>query len=206
MIKRRLTFHPRGYEHSLYFENPTHVLAIEIPLECRPLADKSTALPATLYDLVWSAMLKVADEQPAEAVERALRALFEAAQSFLAGAPAPWLMNVIDHLHKHWREVQSVNAIATRFGVSPQHLCRAFKQKLGVTVGHYSLALRTDYARGLLWGSDLPIAEVAVETGFFDQAHLTRVLGSRSERTPGRLRETSPHRGLNDSARLIEGG
>lgn len=107
-------------------------------------------------------------------------------------------MAVIDHLHKHWREVQSAHSIAQRFGISPQHLCRAFKQKLGVTMGQYSLALRIDYARGLLWGSDLPICEVAAETGFFDQAHLTRVLGLRSDRTPARLRWAAPR------ARMME--
>ena len=203
MIKRRLTFHPRGYEHRLYFENATHVVAIEIPNERTRLAHTSTALPATLYDLVWSAMLKVADDQPVEAVSRALADLLDASERFLRNAPPLWLMEVIDHLHKHWREVQSTSAIAERFGVSPQHLCRAFKQRLGVTIGQYSLALRIDYARGLLWGSDLPICEVAAETGFFDQAHLTRVLGLRSERTPARLRWTAPRWRMDETVPAI---
>ena len=121
-----------------------------------------------------------------------------------AGAINTAMMAVIDHLHKHWREVHSANMIALRFGVSPQHLCRAFKQKLGVTIGQYSLALRIDYARGLLWGSDLSICEVAADTGFFDQAHLTRVLGLRSERTPARLRWTAPRARMAESVPAIE--
>ena len=61
-----------------------------------------------------------------------------------------------------------------------------------MTIGQYSLALRIDHARGLLWSSDMPICEVAAETGFADQAHLTRVLGDYSDKTPARLRWKAP--------------
>jgi AraC-like DNA-binding protein len=192
IIKRRLTYHPRGYEHALRFEGPTHVLAIEIPRSPEPWARVSTPLLATHYNHVWRAMLAIADRQPIEAITRPLEDLLEDVKAFVLGKRPEWLMQVIDHIHGDWRGVQSVSVLAAFVGVSRQHLCRAFKQHLGVTIGQYSLALRIDHARGLLWSSDMPICEVAAETGFADQAHLTRVLGEHSHKTPARLRWKAP--------------
>lgn len=199
IIKRRLTFHPRGYAHSLEFGAPTHVLAIEIcdPARFDALVRRSTPLPATLYDHVWRAMLRIADGQPVDAVSEALAELLDGASDFLRQPRPDWLMAVIDHIHAHWRIVPSAHALARRFGVSPQHLCRAFKRHNGVTIQQYAVALRLDYARGLLWGTGMPISQVAAETGFADQSHLTRVLVSHSQKTPARLRWRAPCLGLN---------
>lgn len=192
IIKRRLTFHPRGYEHALRFLGPTHVLAIEMPKGTPGWATVTTPLLATHYNHVWLALLAIADRQPTEAVTAALQALLDAVKTYVTGRRPDWLMQVVDHIHGDWRGVPSVATLADMFGVSRQHLCRAFKQHLGVTIGQYSLALRIDHARGLLWSTDMPICEVAAETGFADQAHLTRVLGDHSHKTPARLRWKAP--------------
>ena len=69
MVARRLTFHPAGYEHSLRFLGKTHVLAIEFPEigvdghEYR-WPPSSAPLPATLYNLLWNAMFRIADHEP----------------------------------------------------------------------------------------------------------------------------------------------
>ncbi|HYD36730.1 MAG TPA: AraC family transcriptional regulator [Allosphingosinicella sp.] len=194
IVKRRLTFHPRGYEHSVRFGGPCHVVAIEFEVAAFPVGagkcwpSRSTVLPATLYNHVWSAMLRVADDRPAEAVAEALTGLIGGAAGFVARRKPGWLLDVIEHIHGNWQNIQSVNALASDFGVSPQHLCRAFKALLGVTIGQYSLLLRLDYARGLLWGTGHSISQIAAETGFSDQSHLTRTLARHSERTPSRMR------------------
>lgn len=194
VVKRRLTFHPPGYEHSVRFGGPCHVVAVEFDLAEFPIGagfpwpSRSTVLPATLYNHVWSAMLRIADDRPEETIAEALTNLIEGAASFVARRKPQWLLDVIEHIHGNWQNIQSVNALAADFGVTPQHLCRAFKGLLGVTIGQYSLLLRLDYARGLLWGTGHSISQIAAETGFSDQSHLTRTLTRHSERTPSRMR------------------
>jgi AraC-like DNA-binding protein len=194
VVKRRLTFHPPGYEHSVSFGGPCHVVAIEFDGADFPIAparawpSRSTVLPATLYNHVWRAMLRIADDQPEAAIAEALTGLIESAAWFIARRKPEWLLDVIEHIHGNWQNIQSVNALAADFGVSPQHLCRAFKGLLGVTIGQYSLVLRLDYARGLLWGTGHSISQIAAETGFADQSHLTRTLTRHSARTPSRMR------------------
>lgn len=191
VVARRLTYRPRGYAHSLRFAGPTHLLAVEFR-ESRDENRVSTPLPATLYGDIWLAMLRFTDSQPIDLVAEALEDLISKVRQCLAYPKPQWLENVIDQIHATWQEPQGVNRLARTFGVSPQHLCRAFKRHLGVTIGQYSLLLRLDYARGLLWGTGVSIAEVAAETGFSDQAHLTRALSAHSMKTPARLRWKAP--------------
>jgi AraC family transcriptional regulator len=204
VVKRRLTFHPAGYEHAVRFGGPCHVVAIDIRGSGFPIGgslswpSRSTVLPATLYNHVWNAMLRVADDRADEAVADALAALIAGAARYVARRKPAWLLEVVDHIHGHWQHIQSVNSLASDFGISPQYLCRVFKAHLGVTIGQYSLLLRLDHARGLLWGTGRSICEIAAETGFADQSHLTRTLTRHSERTPARMRwrASSIKRGL----------
>jgi AraC-like DNA-binding protein/quercetin dioxygenase-like cupin family protein len=199
VVKRRLTFHPAGYEHSVSFGGSCHVLAIEFDDNRFPAGPglswplTSTVLPATLYDHVWWAMLRIADDQPNETVAEALAGLIGDAAQFVARRKPEWLLELVEHIHGHWQDIQSVNALAESFRMSPQHMCRAFKSHLGVTIGQYSLLLRLDHARGLLWGTGRSISDIAADTGFSDQSHLTRTLALHSERTPARLRGKGSH-------------
>lgn len=204
VVKRRLTFHPAGYEHSLRFGGPCHVLAIDIHGSDFPIGEnlswpsRSTVLPATLYNHVWRAMLRIADDRPPGCVAEALTDLIVGAAGYVARRKPEWLLELVDHIHGHWQDIQSVNSLASDFGISPQYMCRAFKAHLGATIGQYSLLLRLDHARGLLWGTGRPISLIAAETGFSDQSHLTRTLTRHSDRTPARMRwrASSIKRGL----------
>ena len=67
-----------------------------------------------------------------------------------------------------------------------------FRKTVGITLQQYGLLVRLDHARGMLWSTDLPIAEIAAETGFADQSHLTRALSAHSAWSPLRLRWLAP--------------
>lgn len=197
VVKRRFTYHPAGYAHALAYEGPTHVVSFEIspgffdryagdwPQEVRPL-------PALFYDDVWDVLLRVSEHDRRAAIDGAVEALATHAMAFLQQPTPAWILEVIDWVHANWRTVPSARDIARQFGVSPQHLTRSVRKWTGITLQQYALRLRLDYARGLLWGTGLSISQVAAETGFCDQSHLTRVLGSHSERTPSRLRRLFP--------------
>jgi transcriptional regulator GlxA family with amidase domain len=99
---------------------------------------------------------------------------------------------VVDDIHQAWQEPLSAAAMASKHGKSPEHLCRRFRCELGVTMRQYLVLLRLDLARGLLWNSDVPLAEVAAMTGFCDQSHLSRSLTALYGDTPKRFRSAAP--------------
>lgn len=90
-----------------------------------------------------------------------------------------------DYLREHAAENVSLRTLARVAGLSPYHLCRVFRQTVGVTPHAYQAQLRVRRARSLL-RAGLPIAEVATTAGFYDQSHLTRHFKRILGLTPGR--------------------
>jgi AraC-like DNA-binding protein len=84
----------------------------------------------------------------------------------------------------------SVADVARAAGVSPGHLAALFRASVRRTPRDVVLARRLDAARGLLTGSDAPIAEIALRCGFADQASLTHAMRRVLGVTPGELRRT----------------
>ncbi|MNC54231.1 HTH-type transcriptional activator RhaS [compost metagenome] len=72
-------------------------------------------------------------------------------------------------------------------GLSTSYLIRAFKQQFGLTPHGYLLDQRVQFARARLRRGAL-IAEVALEAGFADQAHLQRAFKRHLAATPGHYR------------------
>jgi AraC-like DNA-binding protein len=80
--------------------------------------------------------------------------------------------------------------LAMECGLSVSHLCRSFKQSFGISVHRYVIHRRIAFAKSLLKNSSIPLAEVALRSGFSDQAAFSR--------TFARLVGTSPRRWLNE--------
>ena len=95
--------------------------------------------------------------------------------------------------------IGGVAAVADDLGVSTAHLVRSFTRRYGIPPHRYLLGRRLDLARRrLLQGEHA--AQVALTTGFYDQAHLTRHFSRLLATTPARYqRSAKSHLGrIND--------
>lgn len=72
-------------------------------------------------------------------------------------------------------------------GLSAYALIRAYRRRFHITPLQHLLSLRVECACRLL-GEGASVADAAAETGFSDQAHLTRVFGQRIGTTPAAYR------------------
>jgi AraC-like DNA-binding protein len=68
-------------------------------------------------------------------------------------------------------------------GLSRFELARQFRLRFGTSPYRYLLMRRLDFARIQL-STPLPLAEVALEAGFSDQAHFTRMFKAGFGLTP----------------------
>lgn len=82
----------------------------------------------------------------------------------------------------------SLDDLARATSLSPYHLSRSFRQSTGMTITAYRIRLRLRDALDHLAAGQTDLAALAAETGFSDQAHLTRLLKRETEMTPARVR------------------
>jgi AraC-like DNA-binding protein len=96
-----------------------------------------------------------------------------------------------EYLEEHAEENVTLEALARLAGLSAFHLCRVFRETVGMTPHAYQTQVRVRRAKSLL-RAGLPITVVAAEAGFYDQAHLTRHFKRIVGLTPGRYATTRP--------------
>ncbi len=78
--------------------------------------------------------------------------------------------------------------IAEAVGLSTYYFAREFKAALGQSPHQFTLERRVARARLALEQTDAPLAEIALETGFSDQPHMTTMFRKILGVTPGQLR------------------
>jgi AraC family transcriptional regulator len=106
-------------------------------------------------------------------------------------APAPrgklnafQLRNVVDFVDAHLSEDVSLIVLARQAHVSPFHFARLFRRTLGIPPHQFVLQLRVQRALRLMKTRTLSLAQVAVESGFHDQAHFTKAFRKVLGTTP----------------------
>ena len=82
-------------------------------------------------------------------------------------------------------------AIARRVGVSVRSLETLFKRTLGVGPAAYGVQLRMQAARKMVTDTDLPLAEVALRTGFASPSSFAHSFRRHSGRSAGDLRRAA---------------
>ena len=92
---------------------------------------------------------------------------------------------VQDYLKSNYAENVSLSELASIANLSPFYLLRVFRNQTGVPPHEYQTQVRIAHARKLIH-KGLSISQAALETGFFDQSHLTRNFKRIFGITPGR--------------------
>jgi len=98
------------------------------------------------------------------------------------------VMRAIDFIETKFAEDISLSDISLASGLSLTQLTARFQQHTGSTPYSYVIDRRLRHAVHLLSTTDMPIAHVAIETGFSDQQHLTRAFRARLGQTPKQVR------------------
>jgi AraC family transcriptional regulator, transcriptional activator of pobA len=87
----------------------------------------------------------------------------------------PLLADVFDVIDRRHGEPLSLRDVASDLGVTPGHLTTVVRRRTGCTVGEWIIQRRMTEARGLLAGTDLPVAEVARRVGVGDPGYFSRL-------------------------------
>lgn len=95
---------------------------------------------------------------------------------------------VCDYVEEFLSENLSLVELANICGLSPMHFARQFKSRTGLSPYQYVLQQRLGRAKMLLRATDHSLVEIAYETGFSSQAHLTTTFTNRIGKPPAQYR------------------
>jgi AraC family transcriptional regulator len=114
-----------------------------------------------------------------------------------------WLSTLLDYLDDTFEQEWTLTNMAAEVGVHPVYLCRTFSEHFDCTLGEYIRKLRVLRGRQLLAIDDGTLAEIALQSGFADQSHFTRVFKKHFGLTPSDCRRNALLRVRNDQKLLL---
>lgn len=107
------------------------------------------------------------------------------------GLPKRRLQKIVDYVHENISHDLSLSELAAVASMSSSHLKVLFKQSTGMPVHQYVIQARLQHALQLIVETSLPLAEIALLSGFASQSHLARCFRPVYGVTPAELRRES---------------
>ena len=103
--------------------------------------------------------------------------------------PRPrWLARVEERLREELETPPALAVLAADAGVHPVHLARVFRRHRGESIGRHVRRMKVQRVLERLPDTECSLAEIALEAGFTDQSHLTRVFRELTGQPPGAVR------------------
>jgi AraC-like DNA-binding protein len=90
------------------------------------------------------------------------------------GLPARMLRCIEEYVDVHLEKDLSVEDLASHLGISTSYFARSFRKSVGLAPHAYVMRQRLLRAQELLAGTEGPLADIALATGFADQSHFCR--------------------------------
>lgn len=95
---------------------------------------------------------------------------------------------VILYIEEHWGDELSLENLAEEIGLSKYQLIRRFRDEEGTTPWKFLMRKRIEKAKELLEDGISPV-QTAVEAGFYDQSHFSKIFRRETGFTPKAYQE-----------------
>lgn len=99
------------------------------------------------------------------------------------------LNTVFEYMKAHPNAISSLADLAALVGLSEYHFLRCFRESTGTTPHQYLMERRIAEAQRLLATTTLSLADVAIDSGFSSQSHMSDVFRQKLGTSPGKWRK-----------------
>ncbi len=117
--------------------------------------------------------------------------VWESAELHKDDDPPMWFTFLLWELGKPQRLDSTLDDLATMAQRSKAYISRSFRKYVGMTPTSYMNKLRLEYAESLLSGTDKPIVEVAMESGFDNLSHFYHQFSKKNGMSPMAYRKSN---------------
>ena len=84
------------------------------------------------------------------------------------------IQKAIMYIHSHFKDNPTLASVADVLHLNAQYFCTKFKAYTGQTYKNYLKSVKLRYARKLILSTELPILEIAENSGYETQSHFNR--------------------------------
>ena len=106
-------------------------------------------------------------------------------------SPHPSIKKAIAYFKQNLDQNLPMAEVAKTVGLSPKYFQKIFRNGTGKTPNDYLTDMRLDIAVKKLLTTDMPIADIAFESGFSSQAYFSNVFKAHFHRTPTEFKRWS---------------
>lgn len=96
----------------------------------------------------------------------------------------------VNYIHEHYNQNLTLDEVAEHAGLNPSYFSSLFKKDTGVNFSGFLMNLRIENAKQLLKNTNLPLVDIAVETGFDNQSYFSYVFKKSTSMSPRQYRQS----------------
>ncbi|MFL1897473.1 AraC family transcriptional regulator [Aquimarina sp. 2-A2] len=119
-----------------------------------------------------------------------LDALNGDAQSYFQKNTDNSFEDILNYLSLNYNQSITLEMLEQTFKVNKFKLQKSFKKSIGLTPLEYLTTIRIENSKKLFY-TDVPLVEIALESGFYDQSHFTHSFKKYVGVTPGNYKKNS---------------
>lgn len=117
---------------------------------------------------------------------------------------APQIIIALEYINNHYKEKISLDEIAHVANMSKYYFCRTFRTVTGATVFEYINNVRLIKVHNLLIHTQMPIEEIAAQTGFGVGTSLTRAFKKDYGMSPRSFRNMKQNKSAENNTCLVQ--
>jgi AraC family transcriptional regulator len=200
-----LIYNPPGTTHRDHFWQGTgSFLTVSLSSsQLSALLDTARPLPVAVHvrqerscGLAWALLMECVRWNASSRLKAESLCLELLAEAFVSsvpfrGTPPAWLLAACEMIQDSPEKTPHVGDLARTVGVHPVHLARAFRMFVGCTPGDLLRARRLELAAAALMRRETSLVEIALASGFSNQAQFTKAFHRLYGLTPGAYRRST---------------
>ncbi len=96
---------------------------------------------------------------------------------------------IVKYINENYNRIEDIEEIASRFYLSKYHLCRIFKQNLGVSLVAYLNTIKVRAACEMIKSGKLSLTEISAECGFNSSSYFCKVFRGEKGTSPAEYKK-----------------